>query len=45
MMEKLAPAVFSFLFGFIYLSIYIFGVHIGRKKQSIEFNNKNLFPF
>jgi hypothetical protein len=44
-MEKLAPVVFSFLFGFIYLAIYIFPVHIGRKKQTIEFNNKNVFPF
>jgi hypothetical protein len=42
---KLLVAVFSFLFGFIYFTIYILGNHIGRKKKTINFDNQDLFPF
>ena len=45
MSEKFAPMVFSFLFGFMYLALYVFGVHIGRKKQTVDFDKNNLFPF
>ena len=43
--EKFAPIIFSFLFGFMYLAIYVFGVHIGRNKKTVDFDKNNLFPF
>ena len=45
MSGKILSIVFSFLFGFIYFTVFILGNHIGRKKQTITFDKNNLFPF
>jgi len=45
MMNKIVPIFVSFFFGFIYFTVYILGYHVGTKKESINFDKKNLFPF
>ena len=45
MSGKILSIVFSFLFGFIYFTVFILGNHIGRKKQTNIFDKNNLFPF
>lgn len=43
--NKIVPIFVSFFFGFIYFTVYILGYHVGTKKESINFDKKNLFPF
>ena len=45
LMNKILPIFVSFFFGFIYLTVYILGYHIGTKKETINFDKNNLFPF
>jgi hypothetical protein len=45
MSGKIVGVIFSFLFGFIYFTIFILGNHIKRKNKTINFDSNNLFPF
>jgi lipopolysaccharide export LptBFGC system permease protein LptF len=45
MSGKILSIIFSFLFGFIYFTVFILGNHIGRKKKTITFDKNNMFPF
>lgn len=45
LINKILPIFVSFFFGFIYFTVYILGYHVGTKKETINFDKNNLFPF
>ena len=42
--SKYFSALIAFLFGFMYLVVYIMFYKIGQKKEKIEFDRDKLFP-
>jgi hypothetical protein len=42
--SKYVSALIAFLFGFMYLTVYIMFYKIGQQKETIEFDKDKLFP-
>jgi cbb3-type cytochrome oxidase subunit 3 len=45
MSVKFASAVFSFMFGLIYIIVNYYSYRVMTKKEVCEFDKENLFPF